>query len=142
MINFRQLNLKVEEVWGQIDGIDATFQRVEGEKDLWSFSLPLDLIDGYYAAFIHARASNDTTCSWSGYLYVSCGVACLHLEPTNFCFQLLPERQINFTALPPRPYDIVFNEHITIQENENNRVEIILKEDCIHGTKLHKKILL
>lgn len=83
------MNNDIVRVWGTADNISLELEFKEGR---WVQSLPPDLTDGQYAVSLYAQNRGGDIGMWTGMLYVSQGLSCIHLKKERFSFWLKPER--------------------------------------------------
>lgn len=103
---------EIVRVWGTADSFDIELH--QNDNGRWVCSLPPDLIDGQYAVQLFAMRSNGLIGMWTGILYVSNGISCLHLKNERCTLWLFPEQ--NRLSLA--------SDRITIK---------LIKECCQHG---------
>lgn len=76
-------------VWGSADNIELELKQNNGR---WVCSLPPDLVDGQYAVQLFAMRGNGETGMWTGVLYITNGIRCLHLNKEKYTLWLIPEQ--------------------------------------------------
>lgn len=118
-------------VWGTADNIALELKQNNGR---WVCNLPPDLVDGQYAIQLFAMRGNGETGMWTGVLYITNGIRCLHLNKEKYTLWLMPEliriqelmslneERISFIAIP---------EKFKIQILEE-KIKINLIEECCH----------
>ncbi len=108
---------EIVRVWGTADNIELELKLDNGR---WICNLPPDLIDGQYAVQLFALRGDGSVGMWTGVLYVSNGIKCLHLNQEKYTLwlnrercslllnqnenmlNLLPEQQLNISLAPER----------------------------------------
>lgn len=101
---------EITRVWGTADSIELELKKSNGR---WVCNLPPDLVDGQYAVQLFAMRGDGSTGMWTGMLYVSNGIRCLHLNKEKYTFWLMPE-QIKIQLL-------------------NDRLKIKIEKECCHA---------
>ncbi len=96
-------------VWGTADNIELELKNNDGR---WECNLPPDLIDGQYAVQLFAMRGSGDIGMWTGVLYITNGIRCLHLNKEKYTLWLMSEQ-------------------IRTQLTEE-RFEINLIEECCH----------
>ncbi len=104
-------------VWGMADNIELELKKTDGR---WICNLPPDLVDGQYAVQLFAMRGNGSVGMWTGMLYVTNGIKCLHLNQEKYTLwlnreqyllflnreenllKLLPEQQLKMSLAPER----------------------------------------
>ena len=110
-------NADIIRVWGVADNIKLELLIDNGR---WICNLPPDLIDGQYAVQLFAMRANGSVGMWTGKLYATNGIRCLHLNQEKYTLwlnreqysvllkqevnklQLLAEHLINISLSPER----------------------------------------
>ena len=117
-------------VWGTADGAELELKIHNGR---WVCSLPPDFIDGQYAILLYAMRGNGSVGTWTGILYVSDGMSCVHLMLEKWhiwcsgdrcTISLLPEKIKDIIQLTPRLRVML--------KAEKARINLI-KECCCDG---------